>query len=296
MFTAFMIDLVRSREYGDQDRNAIQRFLLETMDVLNEMFRKVMPRSLEFSAGDEMQGLFSSPYAAYLYYRMLRGIVSPIGIRAGIGFGDWSVQMEGIGTTAQDGTAYHKARQAIDSVKNLSQYDCLFLSGTRVDMYVNSLIQADSVIFRSQTENQRALTLLLDVYFPILPQKANEIYHRNERFFLLERIIDYKMHLDVFNPTSQSKSSILYDCDLYLLEEKLNQFNFSPKDSFRIMDRKYRPFHDTKIRGVPSLLAEVTGTKRQNIEKIMEAGNIIASRDMLVSLMHLMNEVEDHRI
>lgn len=296
MFTALMIDLVRSREYGEQDRNAIQRFLLETMYTLNEMFRKVMPRPMEFSAGDEMQGLFSSPYAAYLYYRMLRGIVSPIGIRAGIGFGDWSVQMEGIGTTAQDGTAYHNARRAIDSAKTLSQYDCLFLSGSSADMYVNSLIQADSVIFRSQTENQRALALLLDIYFPIVPKAKDNVFHPSERFPLMERIIGYKKNLDVFNSTSQSKRSILYDCDFYSLEKRLDQFNFSLKDSFRIKGREHKPFHDTKIRGVPSLLAEVTGTKRQSIEKTLEVGNVIASRDMLVSVMHLMNEVEDRRV
>jgi hypothetical protein len=42
---------------------------------------------------------------------------------------------------------------------------------------------------------------------------------------------------------------------------------------------------DTHRRGIPTLLAEFTGTSRQNIEKTIESGHINTMRNIAVSIM-----------
>ena len=54
---------------------------------------------VEFSAGDEVQGLLSSPEAAFLYFRMFSMLISPVKMRAGIGVGEWNIKIENASTT-----------------------------------------------------------------------------------------------------------------------------------------------------------------------------------------------------
>ena len=42
-----------------------------------------------FSAGDEIQGLFYSSEAAYLYFRLFNMLIYPVEVGAGIGVGEW---------------------------------------------------------------------------------------------------------------------------------------------------------------------------------------------------------------
>ena len=106
-YAALIIDLKKSRSYTKEDRNHIQYYIMDVIHLLNRLYRRELVREVDFSAGDEVQGLFSSPEAAYLYYRMLSMWLHPVEIRAGIGVGGWDVQLDSKGTTGQDGPAYH---------------------------------------------------------------------------------------------------------------------------------------------------------------------------------------------
>ena len=127
-YTALIIDLKSSRKYNIRARNNIQEYIMHVVDVLNYIFRKSLEKDVDFSAGDEIQGLFSSTKAAYLYFRMFSMLVSPIEIRAGIGIGSWEVVIKDAGTTAQDGRAYHNARYAIKAVEESKGYSVLLFS------------------------------------------------------------------------------------------------------------------------------------------------------------------------
>lgn len=70
-YTALIIDLKKSRRYTKDDRNHIQHYIMDDFHLLNGLYCTELVREVDFSAGDEVQGLFSSPEAAYLYYRML---------------------------------------------------------------------------------------------------------------------------------------------------------------------------------------------------------------------------------
>lgn len=108
-----MIDLKNSRSYSIQDRNTIQNSVIESIEILNKIFLKILlKKEVEFSAGDEIQGLFISSKSAYLYSRLFSMLTFPIQIHTGIGLGTWDIVIENASTTAQDGTVYHNARKS----------------------------------------------------------------------------------------------------------------------------------------------------------------------------------------
>ena len=104
-----MVDLKNSRSYNIKDRNNIQNSILSGINILNKIFKNSIEKEVEFSAGDEIQGLFISSQSAYLYYRLFSMLIFPIEIHSGIGYGTWDIVMDNERTTAQDGTVYHNA-------------------------------------------------------------------------------------------------------------------------------------------------------------------------------------------
>ena len=86
-YSVLMIDLKNSRSYNIQDRNNIQNSILSGINILNKIFKNSIEKEVEFSAGDEIQGLFISSQSAYLYYRLFSMLIFPIQIHTGIGFG-----------------------------------------------------------------------------------------------------------------------------------------------------------------------------------------------------------------
>lgn len=60
-YSVLMIDLKKSRSYSIQDRNNLQNSILNSIKILNEVFKNSIKKEVEFSAGDEIQGLFTSP-------------------------------------------------------------------------------------------------------------------------------------------------------------------------------------------------------------------------------------------
>ena len=162
-----MIDLKNSRSYSIQDRNNIQNSVLNSINILNKIFKNSIEKEVEFSAGDEIQGLFVSPKSAYLYYRLFSTVIFPIEIHSGIGFGTWDIKVDSASSTAQDGTVYHYARKAIDEAKKSLEYSVLFYSKSKNDIIVNSLINTSTLLSSKQSEYQNKLMLLAEILYPI---------------------------------------------------------------------------------------------------------------------------------
>ena len=139
-YSVLMIDLKNSRSYDIQDRKNIQNFIIDRVEILNRIFKNSIEKKVEFSAGDEIQGLFISPKSAYLYSRLFSMLTFPVQTHSGIGYGTWDIVVENGGTTAQDGIVYHNARKAIDEAKNSLEYSVLFYSKNKNDIIINSLI------------------------------------------------------------------------------------------------------------------------------------------------------------
>lgn len=128
-YAALMVDIRDSRKMTEARRQGVQDVMGASLAYLNVLFQNDLLREVVFSAGDEVQGLFSSAAAAYLYHRALSLLVVQADLRGGVGCGAWDVQVADAPSTAQDGTAYHHARDAISYAKKSRLYNFSVSSG-----------------------------------------------------------------------------------------------------------------------------------------------------------------------
>ena len=214
-YAALIIDLKKSRSYTKEDRNHIQYYIMDVIHLLNRLYHRELVREVDFSAGDEVQGLFSSPEAAYLYYRMLSMWLHPVEIRAGIGVGDWDVQLDSKGTTGQDGPAYHKARYAIKHADDSEGYPVLFCSGSHSDVTINTIIGGAASIMAKQSVYQNQIMLITELLFPICNyyvRAYDYILHMMWRTFCMRSAILIMRWKELCAPCQST------DCNMALLK------------------------------------------------------------------------------
>ena len=275
-YAALMIDLKKSRSYLQWERKLIQHYISDVLEVLNEIFREELVREMEFSAGDEVQGLFDSSENAYLYFRMFELLLHPVKLRAGIGVGDWEVRMEGQGSTSQDGTAYHNARYAIECTQDGEENEILLYSADR-DYMINALIGHLSAMAERRSIYQNQLALLTEWMFPLLEKKTSE--HMPAKFLEAEGLLQRKNGFDheigrvnKSLPFDRLNREALENVGVVLLREEEGL-----KDFFYITRGKQR--------GIPTQLANVLGMNRQSIEKTLRAAEVFSARNMALAAL-----------
>ena len=261
-YSVLMVDLKNSRSYNIQDRNNIQNSILSSINILNKIFKNSIEKEVEFSAGDEIQGLFVSPKSAYLYYRLFSTIIFPIEIHSGIGFGTWDIKVDSASSTAQDGTVYHYARKAIDEAKKSLEYSVLFYSKSKNDIIVNSLINASTLLSSKQSEYQNKLMLLAEILYPIAS----------------EDIIEYKKLKELLKFIQfEKKENLTIDIDYPIISTQ------SEKESFYITKGKKR--------GLSTEISKLLGVSRQSVEKAIKTGNIYELRNLTIAVLKAMDSV-----
>ena len=257
-----MVDLKNSRLYDIQDRNNIQNSILSSINILNKIFKNSIEKEVEFSAGDEIQGLFISPQSAYLYYRLFSMLIFPIQTHTGIGFGTWDIRIDNASSTAQDGTVYHYARKAIDEAKKSLEYSVLFYSKSKNDIIVNSLINASTLLSSKQSEYQNKLMLLTEILYPIASGDMIEY----EKLKELLKFIQF-----------EKKENLILDIDYPIISTQ------SEKESFYITKGKKR--------GLSTQISKLLGVSRQSIEKAVKTGNIYELRNLTIAVLKAMDSV-----
>lgn len=271
LYSSLIIDIVKSKSYSIENRNQIQQLLSNTIDVLNQLFCDQMIRPVDFSAGDEIQGLFASPGSAYMYYRLVSLILHPVKIRAGIGTGSWDIQLADKGTTGQDGTVYHYARHAIKNTDAGEGYPVLMFTNTYSDRIINAVIGSASAIAATQSTYQNHLMLLLEFMFPVmadleqylphsLPSFVADLLRRKSEFNHIFERIDKELPLDRAN---------------YLLNYTSHFNDAHKEDTFFITSGRQR--------GASIILADILGISRQSIDKTIKASNIFTARNMAIA-------------
>ena len=266
-YSALMIDLKNSRSYSIQDRNNIQNTVLNSINILNKIFKNSIEKEVEFSAGDEIQGLFVSPKSAYLYYRLFSTIIFPIEIHSGIGFGTWDIKVDSASSTAQDGTVYHYARKATDEAKKSLEYSVLFYSKSKNDIIINSLINASTLLSSKQSEYQNKLMLLAEILYPIASGDMVEY----EKLKELLKFIQF-----------EKKEKLTIDIDYPVISTQLE------KESFYITEGKKR--------GLSTQISKLLGVSRQSIEKAVKTGNIYELRNLTISILKAMESIEGENL
>jgi len=276
-YTALIVDLEKSRSYTPEVRNSIQNYILSVMRALNELYENSLAKEVEFSAGDEVQGLFFSPESAYLYLRMLSMLVFPVKVRAGIGIGEWNIKIENESTTAQDGPAYYNARYAINNAKDTSGYPVLIYSGKAEDLFLNAVINASIVLTTNHSEYQNELMLLSELLYPVDYGQAFDFNKIGNIFKLVK---------------SKNKS------DYYRYYK--NNTRKNPFDKIKVMDFESDPIdaenNDSnfyvssgKIRGMSTKLSEILNISRQSVEKTIKTANIYEVRNLAIAALKYMD-------
>lgn len=279
-YSALIIDLINSRSYVDSDRVDIQKYLIKVIASLNKVFEDGLELDVVFSGGDEVQGLFSSPQAAYLYVRLFDMLVSPVGIRAGIGVGEWNVQIDDAMSTEQDGTAYHNARYAIEHVEDALGYRMLVYSEGPDDIFINSALNMSVALTSNQSEYQNELMLLSELMYPI---DINRVF-KLERYAELKYLIEQRNTIGYFMrrkssagirkyPLNAVQDNIILDCH--------------PVDALAAEESFF--VSSGKVKGLPVKLANLLGTSRQSIEKSIKGSNIYQARNSTIAVLKAMN-------
>ena len=262
-----MIDLKNSRSYSTQDRNKLQSSILNSIKILNKVFKNSIKKEVEFSAGDEIQGLFISSQSAYLYYRLFSMLIFPIEIHSGIGYGTWDIVIDNESTTAQDGTVYHNARKAIDEAKNSLEYSILFYSGNKNDLIINSLINSSNLLALKQSKYQNNLMLLTEILYPI----ANG------------DIIEYKELKELLKFIQfEKKENLIIDIKCPIISTQLE------KESFYVTEGKKR--------GLSTQISKLLGVSRQSVEKAIKTGNIYELRNLTITVLKAMESIQGENL
>mgnify|MGYP000011631786 CR=1 FL=1 len=275
-YSVLMIDIVNSKKLSNVDREDIQIFIKKSLNVLNEIFKPSLVFDVVFSAGDEVQGLFKNPVAPFLYFRLLRMIIDPVKIRCGIGIGDWEVKIKDGMSTEQDGSAYHLAREAIEVAHKKSEINIIFKSNTKNDYYINSLISATYEFAQKQTNQQRLVSLLIELFSPLYLERDMSLDDFGKFIFLLKNrdSIDY-FKLNSFTLDSSKFENISEEYNPIDILEKLN-------NSESIYDKP------TMIKGISFKVSDILETSRQNIEKSIKSSNVEILRNLdLTALMFI---------
>ena len=266
-YSVLMIDLKNSRSYSTQDRNKLQSSILNSIKILNKVFKNSIKKEVEFSAGDEIQGLFISSQSAYLYYRLFSMLIFPIEIHSGIGYGTWDIVIDNESTTAQDGTVYHNARKAIDEAKNSLEYSILFYSGNKNDLIINSLINSSNLLALKQSKYQNNLMLLTEILYPI----ANG------------DIIEYKELKELLKFIQfEKKENLIIDIKCPIISTQLE------KESFYVTEGKKR--------GLSTQISKLLGVSRQSVEKAIKTGNIYELRNLTITVLKAMESIQGENL
>ena len=262
-----MVDLKNSRSYNIKDRNNIQNSILSSINILNKIFKNFIEKEVEFSAGDEIQGLFISPQSAYLYYRLFSMFIFPIQTHTGIGFGTWDIRIDNASSTAQDGTVYHNARKAIGEAKKSLEYSTLFYSKSKNDIIINSLINAAALLAFKQSEYQNKLMLLSEILYPIVD----------------ENIIDYKNLKELLKFIQfEKKENFTLDIDYPIISTQLEEENFYITEG--------------KKRGLSTQISRLLGVSRQSVEKAIKTGNIYELRNLTIAILKAMDSIQGENL
>lgn len=282
-FTALIMDLKKSRRYSSKNRNEIQYYIFHVIQVLNKVFAGSLEKDVFFSAGDELQGLFSSVEASYLYFRLFSMLVAPVEIRAGIGVGEWDVIVQNAGSTAQDGPAYHNARRAINATEESLGYSVLLFSGGKSDIVINSLFNSTALIINKQSEYQNQVMLLSELLYPINAYGIIDVNKLHDIIELIAHRIE-TVHFDFFKLNKSQREPLFY---------RLSNLNFESKP-IDVADHDESFFVTAgKVRGLPLQLSEIIGVTRQSADKTIKAANIYEARNLAVATLKYIKHLGD---
>lgn len=259
-YVSLIMDIEKSREYKVDERNEIQKYMVDCIKKLNKLFASGLECEIIFSAGDELQGLFTDLTMAVMYFRILEILLHPVKIRGGIGVGEWNVKILNGLSTQQDGPAYHRAREAIREVKKKQLQNIRICSGDD-DVMCNHLMNAAHLMKNQQAYRQNRVLAVLELLYPFA--KGSMWTEKSE---IIQQILQMKFEYEI----GQGKK----------LEAKLNFSDHLEIHSIIIDgDMKDAEEHIVK-KNMAETVAQMLRCTRQNAASIIKSGNSNKIREL----------------
>ncbi|MBR4291055.1 MAG: hypothetical protein IKT52_10540 [Oscillospiraceae bacterium] len=285
-YSALIIDLKGSRKYPDDERSAIQKYWNKITKILNVIFADAMKFEVDFCGGDQVQGLFYRPEAAYLYYRLFSICTHPIQTHGGIGVGSCNIQLDGKNTGGQDGVAYHRARAASDLADADIGYPILFNSGNiDRDRTINNLIGMAVLMALRHTTRQNQIMLLTGLLYPISDEDI--LFDCELMAGEINELILLKSEFDQNVENSKKKNLPLDDL------KQLGEYPFTTSDKRKSGKRKNKTYFITegKGRGIPQTLSDILGIYRQSIDTTLKTADIFTIRNLSIAALEEMRRI-----
>lgn len=281
-YTSIMIDIVDSRKLNERDM--VQGFMKSIIEYLNKIFYKSLKKPLMFSAGDEIQGLFNNTLAAYLCVRFCVMICYPIKIRSGIGFGALAFDNDMWVSSELDGEAYHNARYAIESFSDKSSFGIRFRSNTKSDKYLNAMFYSSQLLQRRQSSNAQNIKLIAELLFPIYDERIMVSYM--ELTSQLNNILAIRGKLKAYTqPLSYVKKErinhTMMRTEIDVSNQNIQMYSVSLHEILKCSDMM---IENTWKKGMSTMISEILGTTRQNIDKHIRLGTIEENRSIDFSI------------
>lgn len=269
---AFLADIKSSKNTSDDIRFNMQRKLRSIIDVLNYVFRFEMLSTIEFSSGDSVQGLFNNESAPLRYSLLLNTLFYPYEVRTGIGIGeinrmiyeDSKQYKDKIDSNYLDGTAYHRARRALDTAKIYNTRVVVVSDNLQWDSIINNMLIESTNYRKRMSPSQKSLFVLCEFLNPILNHQESDNYEKNFPDLVSLLTFDENIH------------------NKYMYKEKLYQELFTIfklGKNTRFDERPYsRYFHiftaDIMPRNSDIYLAKLYNVSPQNIWLLKKRGGM----------------------
>ncbi len=269
-FAALIIDIKGSTQFSDDVRNKIQVDINNSIDSLNEIFKKSIIKKVDFSAGDEVQGLFECPAAAYMFFRLLELLLSPVEMRGGIGIGAWTTRIADKGTQAQDGPAYHLARKSILDTHRMKTQRIRLSQFDKENILPNILMNASWRLLSLQSTKQRFIMQIIELLFPLVDMN---LMTKNAQGLLLDMIGQ------LIEKTNKSEKCFTSTCNGEIVN--LTDIITDPEEPEKLVT----------IRGASEMIASIFGYTRQNIDNQIRSGNILQIRCLDIGAIRVLKTI-----
>jgi len=168
LFVVVIGDMVRSRRLRRPRRARIQDQLERSFHQINRDFKDSVCTALQFTAGDEFQGVFKTADNIFTLIQRIREAILPVPVRFGVGIGEITTPISDR-PQAMDGPAFHRARDALESAQEFLGLSCLSSGQPERDESVNAWLDILSFVRSTWSARAREIIYLYEEFQKLEP-------------------------------------------------------------------------------------------------------------------------------
>lgn len=295
-YFAIIIDLVKSKKMTDSERYEAQEKLKNAINIINLLYKESIVKSMSFSAGDSVQGLFNNVKSTYNTFYLIQNLVFPYSVRCGIGQGQVNEQLINRfkidDSNAYDGKAYHLARSGLDLARE-HNYQIYINSDSNKDFTINSLINDDIKV--SMTLVRQAIYSIMNIIDPVVVEcnVINSNYNDNVIGFIMKITGYYKEKSRVRSkikdseenePTEISESEIKELIELFQRNSS-EKYKTSQSRNFEVLSK-----NDSTISSdVREILVKLTNSTNQNVSSMIRTSKMDELRRKCIAKLNIVD-------